>query len=242
MILKAQSIIKEYTRGSRPFRAVDDVSLEIEEGEFISIVGRSGSGKSTLLNILAGLLTPTAGTVSFDGKNYADLDDKERSFLRNTKLGYSMQGQSVLPNLTVLQNVLLPFTFFRKDSGSDQKARELLEQAGLLPLIDQYPASLSGGEMRRVSIVRALLASPKLLIADEPTGDLDEATTKEIMELFQSAAKKGTAVLMVTHDISTTHYAERFFTMKNGKLTGDEDAGKSFGFAENNIDGEGKRE
>lgn len=241
MILKAQNIIKEYTRGNKPFRAVDDVSLEIAEGEFISIVGRSGSGKSTLLNILAGLLTPTAGTVSFDGKNYADLGDKERSFLRNTKLGYIMQGQSVLPNLTVLQNVLLPFTFFRKDSGSNQKALELLDRAGLLPLASQYPADLSGGEMRRVSIVRALLASPKLLIADEPTGDLDKATAQEIMELFQSAAKKGTAVLMVTHDISTTHYAGRFFTMKDGKLTGDADNGKSFGFAGNKFDNDGEQ-
>ncbi|MCI1956509.1 MAG: ABC transporter ATP-binding protein [Oscillospiraceae bacterium] len=219
MILEARNIAKTYLRGGMPFSAVDDVSLEIGEGEFVCIEGRSGSGKSTLLSILAGLLTPTSGTVRFGGKDYAALGDRERSFLRNTKLGYIMQGQSVLPNLTVLQNVLLPFTFFRRDGGSDQKALGLLDRAGLLPLAEQYPASLSGGEMRRVAIVRALLASPLLLIADEPTGDLDETTTREIMELFESAAKGGTAVLMVTHDKSTTRYAGRCFTMRSGKLT-----------------------
>lgn len=235
MILEAKNIKKEYLRGDASFCAVDDVSLEIDEGDFVCIAGRSGSGKSTLLNILAGLLTPTSGTVSFDGKDYASLSDKERSFLRNTKLGYIMQGQSVLPNLTVLQNVLLPFTFFRRDCGSDEKALALLEQAGLLPLASQYPANLSGGEMRRVSIVRALLVSPRLLIADEPTGDLDEATTGEIMELFESAAKGGTAVLMVTHDLSTTRYAGRFMTMKNGKITEHEPCETGFSLPENLI-------
>lgn len=220
MILEARNVVKEYQRGGRPFRAVDGVSLDIEKGEFVSVSGRSGSGKSTLLNILAGLLPPTAGTVRFGGKSYADLGDRERSVLRGTKLGYIMQGQSVLPNLTVLQNVLLPLTLFRRGAVSDPKALELLGRAGLLPLASQYPAGLSGGEMRRVSIVRALLASPELLIADEPTGDLDQATAKGIMEMFRSAAEKGTAVLMVTHDEGAARCAGRSFFMEDGKLTG----------------------
>ncbi len=218
MILKAQDIVKEYTQGGRPFQAVNHVSLEIREGDFVCIVGRSGSGKSTLLNILAGLLTPSSGTVCFEGEGYSVLSDRERSLLRNTKLGYIMQGQSVLPNLTVLQNVLLPSAFFGRGEDLNEKALALLDKVGLLPLSAQYPANLSGGEMRRVSIVRALLSSPSLLIADEPTGDLDEETTREIMELFASAAKEGTAVLMVTHDMSTTRYGERLLTMKTGKI------------------------
>jgi putative ABC transport system ATP-binding protein len=217
MILKAQNIIKEYKRGGKPFRAVDDVSLEIREGEFVCITGRSGSGKSTLLNILAGLLAPDSGTVFFDGKSFEAFGDKERSFLRNTKLGYIMQGQSVLPNLTVLQNILLPFTFFQRDC-SQETALALLERTGLLPLATQYPSSLSGGELRRVSIVRALLSSPHLIIADEPTDDLDEETTQQIMELFVSAAKEGAAILMVTHDRNTIRYTGRLLTMQAGKL------------------------
>lgn len=221
MILEVQNIIKEYTQGGRLFRAVDEVSLEIGEGNFVCIVGRSGSGKSTLLNILAGLLTPSSGTVCFEGKEYSTLSERERSFLRNTRLGYIMQGQSVLPNLTVLQNVLLPSTLFKRDENWNEKALVLLDKVGLLPLASQYPANLSGGEMRRVSIARALLSSPRLLIADEPTGDLDEETTREIMELFASAAKEGTAVLMVTHDMSTTRYGERLLTMKAGRIEED---------------------
>ncbi len=219
MILKAHNIVKEYMQqGGKSFRAVNDVSLEIGEGEFVCIVGRSGSGKSTLLNILAGLLTPTSGKIYFEDKDYETLGDNERSFLRNTKLGYIMQGQSVLPNLTVLQNVMLPFTLFKRNDVSFEKVLGLLERVGLLHLASQYPANLSGGEMRRVSIVRALLTLPKLLIADEPTGDLDEETTKEIMELFASVVKEGTAVLMVTHDMNTTRYGERFITMKAGRI------------------------
>lgn len=218
MILKAQNIVKEYTRGGSLFRAVDDVSLDIEEGSFLCITGRSGSGKSTLLNLLAGLLTPSSGKILFEGKDYASFGDKESSVLRNTKLGYIMQGQSVLPNLTVLQNVLLPYTFFRREYDQS-KALALLERTGLLPLAGQYPSSLSGGEMRRVAIVRALLLSPKLLIADEPTGDLDEKTTQKIIELFQSIAKEGTAVLMVTHDQNIFCSAGRLLTMAAGKIT-----------------------
>lgn len=216
-ILTAREVVKKYMRGGRPFRAVDHASLEIEAGDFICVRGRSGSGKSTLLNILAGILTPTSGEIRFEGKDYGSFDDRESSLLRNTKLGYIMQGQSVLPDLTVLQNVLLPFAFFRREC-SRQKALDLLERAGLLPLARQYPKNLSGGEMRRVSIVRALLSSPKLLLADEPTGDLDGGTARDVLELFRSAVREGTAVLMVTHDRDTAGYAGRVLTMENGRL------------------------
>ncbi|HBF40064.1 MAG TPA: ABC transporter ATP-binding protein [Firmicutes bacterium] len=218
MILKAYNLVKEYTRGNQPFEAVNNVSLEIREGEFVCLAGRSGSGKSTLLNILAGLLTPNSGKIYFEGKDYETLDDLERSYLRNTKFGYIMQGQSAFSNLTVLQNVILPYTLFKRDGDPYKKALALLDRVGLRHLASQYPATLSGGEKRRVSIVRALLTSPKLLIADEPTGDLDEETTREVMELFVSAVKEGTAVLMVTHDMNTTPYGASFITMKAGRI------------------------
>jgi putative ABC transport system ATP-binding protein len=219
MILEARGVSKEYERGGFPFLAVDDVSLSIGEGELVCIVGRSGSGKSTLLNILAGLLPPTSGSVRFEGQEYGKLSDGELSRLRNTKLGYIMQGHSVLPNFTVLQNVILPHIFFKRGGDPADKALSLLEQVGLRPLAPQYPSSLSGGELRRVSIARALLMSPKLLIADEPTGDLDEETASDVMKLFSTIAKQGTAVLMVTHDSDAAKCADRLHSMKSGSFS-----------------------
>jgi putative ABC transport system ATP-binding protein len=219
VILEARGISKEYDRGGVPFFAAEDVSLSIGEGEFACVVGRSGSGKSTLLNILAGLLAPTSGTVSLEGREYDDLSDDELSELRNTRLGYIMQGHSVLPNFTVLQNVILPHVFFKRGGDPADRALSLLERTGIRPLADRYPSSLSGGELRRVSIARALIMSPGLLIADEPTGDLDEETASEIMKLFSAVARKGTAVLMVTHDPDAASCADRLYTMKAGKLS-----------------------
>jgi putative ABC transport system ATP-binding protein len=219
MILEAHEIKKRYYRGDIPFFAVGGVSLLIGEGEFVCIAGRSGSGKSTLLNILAGLLTPTSGSVVFEGKGYDKLNDDELSKLRNTRIGYIMQGHNVLSNFTVLQNVLLPHVFFKRGDDPTERALSLLEQVGLRPLASQYPSSLSGGELHRVSIARALLMSPGLLIADEPTGDLDEETVSEIIELFAAIVKDGTAVLMVTHNSDAANYADRLYTMKSGKFS-----------------------
>ncbi|MDR2178993.1 MAG: ABC transporter ATP-binding protein [Synergistaceae bacterium] len=218
MILEAREVKKRYYRDGLPFYAVDGASLSIGAGEFVCIVGRSGSGKSTFLNILAGLLTPTSGSVGFEGQEYAQLSDGELSRLRNTRLGYIMQGHNVLSNFTVLQNVILPHVFFKRDDDPADRALSLLEQVGLRPLASQYPSSLSGGELHRVSIARALFMSPKLLIADEPTGDLDEETVAEIIELFAAIVKNGTSVLMVTHNSDAANYADRIYTMKSGKL------------------------
>lgn len=218
MILEACNISKLYQRRGGPLPVVNDVSISIDSGEFACIFGRSGSGKSTLLNILTGLLTPTSGKVCFDGDMYEDLSDSQRSKLRHTKLGYIMQGYSVLPNFTVLQNVILPYVLAGQNDNLITKATLLLEQVGLEQMADQYPSSLSGGELRRVSIARALLSSPKLLVADEPTGDLDSETMSEIMQLFAALADRGTAVLMVTHDKDAAAYANRTYYMEKGKL------------------------
>jgi putative ABC transport system ATP-binding protein len=219
MILEARGVKKEYLRAGNPFWALDDVSLSVDEGEFICIVGRSGSGKSTLLNILAGLLTPTSGSVCFEGREYGNMSDRELSEMRSARLGYIMQGHGVLPNFTVLQNTLIPHVLTGRGGGdAAETAMSLLEQVGLAPLAAQYPSSLSGGELRRVSIARALLSSPVLLIADEPTGDLDEETAEEIMRIFDSIAKKGTAVLMVTHDMNFAAFGTRSYRMASGQL------------------------
>jgi putative ABC transport system ATP-binding protein len=206
-------------RGDAPFLAVDDASISVERGEFVCIVGRSGSGKSTLLNMLAGLLTPDAGGVAFDGLAYDGMNDDAMSFLRNTRLGYIMQGYSALPNFTALQNVMVPSSLFKRDGDCSRRALELLELVGIRELASQYPSRLSGGELRRVSIARALLASPDLLLADEPTGDLDEETAADVVRLFADVAREGTAVLMVTHDAEAAGRADRRLTMRSGRLT-----------------------
>ncbi|MDR0357173.1 MAG: ABC transporter ATP-binding protein [Clostridiales Family XIII bacterium] len=218
MMLEALEISKEYKRGDRPFFAVDGVSLSIDKGEFICIVGRSGSGKTTLLNMLTGLLTPDSGKIAFDGVAYDRLGDDELSLLRNTRLGYIMQGRGVLRNFTVLQNTILPRALFKRAEDPEAKAISLLDRVGIRHLADQLPARLSGGELRRVSIARALLSTPDLLIADEPTGDLDEETAAEILSLFRSVAEEGTGVLMVTHDLDATSLADRTLVMQSGRL------------------------
>ncbi|MDR0424992.1 MAG: ABC transporter ATP-binding protein [Clostridiales Family XIII bacterium] len=227
MIIEAQGIKKAYQHEDRLFMAVDDVSLSIGEGEFVCIEGRSGSGKSTLLNIMAGLLAPTAGSVAFEGREYGGMDDSGLSELRRTRLGYIMQGYGVLPNFTVLQNVLLPYVLSGRGGGLAESALAILEQAGIRQLAQRYPSGLSGGELRRVAIARALLMSPRLLIADEPTGDLDEETASGIMGLFAAAAKNGTAILMVTHDKDAAGYADRIHTMKAGRLVPDAGSGQA---------------
>jgi putative ABC transport system ATP-binding protein len=224
MILEAGALTKEYVRGGRSFPAVDRVSLQVEKGEFACIVGRSGSGKSTLLDMLAGMTPPTSGEVTFMGRAYSAMTDRELSRQRGSNIGYIMQGHCVLPNFTVLQNVLIPHYFNGSHSrGSslhpEGRARLLIERAGISHLASQYPAGLSGGELRRVSIARALFAAPCLLIADEPTGDLDAETTAEIMKLFSSIKEEGTSILMVTHELDLLQGADRRYVMESGRLS-----------------------
>ena len=219
MVLEVKDLCKEYTRGGRPFYAVDHVSLTMDKGEFVSIIGRSGSGKSTLLNLIAGLLDPTAGEICICGRSLTGMDDAALSAMRNTALGYVPQGQTVLGNLTVLDNVRLPFYFGARTGPSSDRARDLLEQVGIGHLAGSLPRELSGGELRRVSIARAMMCSHDLLVLDEPTGDLDPRTTGEIMTLLQRIAQSGTAVLMVTHELDTTGYGDRVLEMDCGKLS-----------------------
>jgi putative ABC transport system ATP-binding protein len=217
-LLELNGLTKEYRRGGRAFNAVNGVSLSVEPGEFISIIGRSGSGKTTLLNMSAGLLRPTGGTVLFEGHDIHRLNDKELSFLRNEKIGYVPQGQSLLSNFTVFDNLCIPWFLFSREGDVEGRAFVLLEKVGISHLAASYPKELSGGEMRRVSIARSLINEPRLLIADEPTGDLDAQTTAEIMELFSRIAREGTAVLIVTHELDTLNYGNKTYSMDGGNL------------------------
>jgi len=218
-ILEIRELTKEYKRGDRAFNAVNSVNLSVERGDFISIIGRSGSGKSTLLNMSAGLLKPSAGTVLFDGKDIFSLDDESISLLRNEQIGFVPQGQSLLSNFTVLENVCIPWFLFKREGEPEEHALALLEKTGIGHLAASYPKELSGGEMRRVAIARSLINNPALIIADEPTSDLDAETTAKIMHLLSAIAKEGTAVLIVTHELDTLSYGNKIYSMNEGNLS-----------------------
>lgn len=219
MLLEAKKLTKEYRRGNISFKAVNNVDLSISSGAFVSIIGRSGSGKSTLLNMLASLVTPTSGSIEVEGQNILSIKDKETSLYRNTKIGYIPQGHSTLSNLSVLDNVKLPYFFFQREGNISERALHLLEQVGIPHLAKLYPKQISGGELRRVSIARALINNPSILIADEPTSDLDNQTTIDIMKLFSQISQNGTAILMVTHELDTVDYGNSVYVMDSGTLT-----------------------
>jgi len=218
MILETKQLKRVYSKTSGRFTAVNGVGLQINKGDFISIIGKSGSGKSTLINMVVGLLRPTEGKVLLDGQDIWQLRENDLAYIRNSKLGYIQQGYSLLPNYTVLDNVRLPFFLAKRDGDGIKKARELLEKVGLKKFANRYPSELSGGEIRRVSIARSLINGPDLLVADEPTGDLDEETTQEIMQMFKEINHAGTSILMVTHEIDTTSYGNRLCKMSAGRL------------------------
>lgn len=218
MLLEIKELKKEYKRGERLFTAVDHVNLSVSRGDFLSIIGRSGSGKSTLLNMICGLLKPASGSICFDGTQLHALKDRELSEFRNSRLGYVPQGTSALSNLTVFDNVRLPFYLSKRQGDAAGRASFLLEEVGLPHLAGMFPSQLSGGELRRVFIARALMNTPDLLIADEPTADLDMETTREIMELFSRINKNGTTILIVTHELDTLEFGNRVLTMSSGKL------------------------
>lgn len=312
MLLELEQVTKFFTRRNLDFPAVDHVDLAVDAGELVTIVGRSGNGKSTLLNLIAGLLEPDSGSIKIGGQNIAGLSDAEKSRMRNLEIGYVTQTSTLLPNLTVLDNVILPATIFPRDmplavssdtattagesaagaastvsaantpiaatafspasaeafdsadsvskqvesdsrtqaqlvqeelraAGLDdaelleelaaevedapnlvdpltRRAMSLLEQLQVAHLAASYPKELSGGENRRVAIARALINQPQLILADEPTGDLDEESTRLVMRVLQAATKAGAAMLLVTHEKELLSYANRVYEITSGKL------------------------
>ncbi len=208
--------------------AVRDVSLKVEAGEFVVITGRSGSGKTTLLNLAAGLTRPTSGQVWLEGVALWSLPDRQQSLLRNEKMGFVFQFPSLLPSLTTLENVALP-TMFGSGFGSEpangdarRRAAELLQSVGLADKMAALPRQLSAGQQQRVVIARSLINEPDLLLADEPTSDLDEQTEREIMDLFQSIhSQTGVTVVMVTHTSQLVTYGTRSIQMAGGRIVSD---------------------
>jgi ABC-type lipoprotein export system ATPase subunit len=201
--------------------AVRNVSLDVETGEFVVLTGRSGSGKTTLLNLVAGLTRPTSGKVLLDDVEVWSLPDKEQSLLRNQKIGFVFQFPSLLPTLTSVENVMLPAMFGEKQKGEhvQERASYLLDQVGLADKLYSYPRQLSGGQQQRVVIARALMNEPQLLLADEPTSDLDEMTEQEIMALFRDIhTETGVTVLLVTHSADLGRYGTRSIQMASGEI------------------------
>ncbi|MBQ9707877.1 MAG: ABC transporter ATP-binding protein [Firmicutes bacterium] len=220
MDIKASKVTKSFMRESGQtnfFYAVRETELEIKSGQFIEINGRSGSGKSTLLNMLAGILTPTEGKVFAGETDLYALSDEERSVFRNENIGVIPQGQTGLSSLTVMENVLLPCRMYGRPDDL-KRAEELLRRVGIWHLRDVYPNELSGGELRRMAIARALINSPSIILADEPTGDLDDENTGLVLTLLKELAEGGASVLVVTHDHDVDNYAHMIYHMDAGTL------------------------
>ena len=216
--LEAKKLVKEYKRRGVPFRAVDDIDFAVDTGDFVMIEGESGSGKTTFLNLLTGLTEPTSGAVLIGGKPLKDIGDKELSKIRNQKIKYIPQGESLLSALTVRENILFPYTIGGLEKPSYERLLEVSDKLGITDLLDEYPSELSGGEMRRATIARAVINKPSLIIADEPTGSLDSANTSRVMEIFKNIASEGTAVIVVTHQKETLGYASKVYGMEQGSL------------------------
>ena len=221
MIIEATGLSKEFARargGRRVFTAVHPLDIGLDEGQLTVISGHSGSGKSTLLTMLAGILTPTAGHVRVEGTDLYSLRDEERSRLRNARIGLVPQGNTALRALTVLDNVLLPSVLYSRDEAPAARGRELLTTVGLADLAEAKPTELSGGELRRMAIARALLMEPSIVLADEPTAGLDSANATAVLTLLRDAANAGGAVLVVSHEAEARHFADRSYTMEDGHL------------------------
>ena len=220
--MKAENISKRYFRkngSANYFYAVSPVDLEIRGGELAVLMGRSGSGKTTLLNILSGLLAPTEGKVRIEDTDLYSLDDKTLSRLRSEKIGVVPQGRSAIDTLTVMENIMLPANLYNRPLPAEA-AGKWLEDLGIAHLADAYPAELSGGELRRMAIVRDLVQNPDFLFADEPTGDLDNENTGLILsELHDFAHKQKKAVFVVTHENDALQYADVVYRMDNGKIS-----------------------
>jgi len=217
-MIEATNLTRIFSNGHSEVRAVDNVHLEVNRGEFSMILGRSGSGKSTLLGMLAGLIRPTSGTVRIKGTDISSLSDDLISELRAREIGFIFQFSGLLPTLTVLDNLMLPALFYPVKTDVRTRALGLLNRVGLSDRANAYPGTLSSGEMKRVAIARALSNGPALLIADEPTGDLDVDTEYEIMELFRQLNVEGMTIVMVTHNPDLVRYATRIYGMEKGRL------------------------
>lgn len=218
-MIHLEAVTKTYEMGASKVNALDNVTLRIRDGDFLSVIGPSGCGKSSLLFVTAGLLTPTSGTVTLDGTSLYELTAKERAKLRRKMIGFVFQSYELIPYLTALENVALPLHLLGLPSKEqEERAVAALKSVGLELRMQHRPGELSGGEQQRVSIARALVKSPKLLLADEPTGNLDQKTGKEVMDLLaQLNESQGITLVLATHDPDKARRAARIIEMKDGQ-------------------------
>lgn len=220
-MIQLKKIKKYYQMGENLIKALDDVSLNIKKNDFVAVMGPSGSGKSTLMNIIGCLDTPSSGTYILNEKEVNSLDDDEMAKIRNSNLGFIFQSFNLLPRLNAIKNVALPLLYSSNNYNNLKKAIESLEMVGLKDRIYHKPSELSGGQSQRVAIARALVTNPSIILADEPTGNLDSVTSEEIMKLLQKLHKKGQTIIMVTHEKSIAKYADYAIHMRDGKITND---------------------
>ncbi len=218
VIIEARGLKRYYHRGSETVKALDGVDVTIRAGEIVAILGPSGSGKTTLINLLSGLDAPTEGALIVAGRNVAGLSEEELVEIRRGNLGFVFQNFSLIPTLTVTENVELPLMFLGR-RADPARTREILDLVGLSDRADHLPRELSGGQMQRVAIARALIVDPKILVADEPTGNLDKHTGESIVALFkQLAVEKHIAILLTTHNLALTAEADRVITLEDGRI------------------------
>jgi putative ABC transport system ATP-binding protein len=221
-IIETQDIQKTYRMGAEEVKALKSVSINVNKGEYVAFMGPSGSGKSTLMNIIGCLDTPTAGTYILNGKDVSDMTENELAEIRNKEIGFVFQTFNLLPRASCLENVALPLIYagYNKEDR-EEKANQALKNVGLGDRVNHRPNELSGGQRQRVAIARALVNDPSIILADEPTGNLDSKTSYDIMELFHELHQKGNTIIMVTHEDDIAHYAHRIVRLRDGLVESD---------------------
>ncbi|MBR3163306.1 MAG: ABC transporter ATP-binding protein [Clostridia bacterium] len=218
-MIKLKNIKKSFVLGEEKVKALDDVSLEIEKGDFIAIIGPSGSGKSTLMNILGLLDVPDSGEYLFDEKEVSNLSDNDLAEIRNKKIGFVFQNFNLLPKMNAIENIQVPLLYRgMTDKESKDRALEVLKKVGLKGREQHLPSQLSGGQQQRVAIARAIAGNPEIILADEPTGALDSKTSEEVMEQLKELNEKGQTIILITHDINVAKKAKKIIEILDGKL------------------------
>jgi putative ABC transport system ATP-binding protein len=219
-IIDIDSLTKVYKTGKTDFKALDNVTLKIQKGDFVAIMGPSGSGKSTLMNIIGCLDRPTSGTVIVDGENISKVSDNSLAEIRGRKIGFIFQKFNLVPTMNALKNISLPMVFLgASKTERDQRAAELLAKVGLTKWATHRPSELSGGQQQRVAIARSLSNNPSIILADEPTGNLDTKTGEQILELLVTLNKEGKTILLVTHAVALKRFADRVVNMLDGEIS-----------------------
>ena len=221
-LIEMNSICKSYRNIGFETRVLEDVTLHIKEGEYVSLMGPSGAGKSTLMAIMGCLSQPTSGEYILDGEEVGTLNDRKLSRVRNEKIGFVFQAFHLLPGVTALENVILPLVYAKRPpSNIKERARELLAKVGMEHRLHHTPGQLSGGEQQRVTIARSLINDPRIILADEPTGNLDSKNGIEIMKTFDNLIKEGKTIVLITHDLEVARHAGRIVSIRDGQIASD---------------------